>query len=145
MKKFEFKLQKVLDLREFEKKQAQIELGKVTARVNEIQEKLNAIASQKINVSSQMKDLSGFDNYYNCQQYFIFLDNKKEEFLQEMAKAELVVEEKRKVFMEASTNVKVLEKLKEKKLSDWKKEKNREEDREMEELISSKYLNKEDL
>ncbi len=139
MKKFVFKLQKVLDLREFEKKQAQIELGKATAQVNRIQEKLNAVASQKVNLANQMKEAVGLKNYYACQQYTIFLDKKKEEFLEEMAKAELVLEEKRKIFLEASTNVKVMEKLKEKKLSDWKKEKSKEEEKEVEELVAAKF------
>ncbi len=139
MKKFVFKLQKVLDLREFEKKQAQIELGKATAQVNLIQEKLNAVASQKVNLANQMKEADGLQNYYACQQYTIFLDKKKEEFFEEMAKAELVLEEKRKIFLEASTNVKVMEKLKEKKLSDWKKEKSKEEEKEVEELVAAKF------
>lgn len=140
MKKFEFKLQKVLDLREFEKKQAQIELGKATAEVNRIQDLLDAVASQRINMQNSLKENSGFEFYAKSQQYFIFLDQKKEQFLEEMARAELVVEQKREIFLEASKNVKVLEKLKEKKLVEYKKESLKQEEKEREEMVNEKLL-----
>ena len=47
MKKFKFSLEKVLSLREFEEKQAQIELGKAQSVVNDINEQLKFIASER--------------------------------------------------------------------------------------------------
>ncbi|MCL2130131.1 MAG: flagellar export protein FliJ, partial [Treponema sp.] len=52
----------------------------------------------------------------------IRLDNLKEQLLKEAAMAELKVEEAREIFMEASRERKVLDKLKEKRQKEYRKE-----------------------
>lgn len=139
MAKFVFNLQKVLDLREFEKHQAEIEMGKANAEVLRIQEKLDTIASQKINLTQMLDSGASFEDYASSQNYFIFLDQKQEEALEEMAQAQMVLEEKREILMEAMQNVKVLEKLKEKKRQDFKKEMQKKEQLEVEEISYTRF------
>lgn len=140
MGKFVFSLQKVLDLRDFEKRQAEIELGKASAEVNRIQSELDAIASQKINVRNAVDASDDLNMYTQCQAYFMFLDQKKEKALEEMARAQLVYEEKREIFSEAMKDLKAMEKLRDKKKEQWLKEMNLIEENENEEIVSSRIM-----
>lgn len=139
MKRFTFNLQKVLDLRNFEMEQAELELGKANAEVNRIQKQLDTIASQRVNVSKQIAGTKDFSLYSNANQYFTFLDKKKEQFLEEIAQAQLVADEKREILKEKMQKVKVLEKLKEKKIAEWKKESLKEEELSMDDVVTAKY------
>lgn len=139
MKKFSFTLQKVLDLREFEKKQAQTELGKAVAVETKIQNTLDLIAEQRvksIKAADQMRDIKSL---YNVNQYFQLLNQRKEIMLEELTKAKVVTEEKREVMREAMKKVKVLETLKEHRKDAWKKQVQLEEDNEIDELVTSRY------
>lgn len=140
MAKFEFSLQKVLDLRDFEKRQAEIELGKANADVMRIQNELDIIASQKINVRNAVDSSDDLTMYTQSQNYFRFLDQKKEKALEEMTRAQMVYEEKREIFSEAMKNLKALEKLKEKKKEQWVHDMNLIEESENEEIVSSRIL-----
>ena len=46
MKRFQFSMQKILDLRKFEQQQAEAELGKANAEVARIQRELDSIAQK---------------------------------------------------------------------------------------------------
>jgi flagellar FliJ protein len=54
--------------------------------------------------------------------YILRLDMEIERLMEQAAKAELAVEEKRAAYLEASKELKVLEKLKEKKEKQYRKE-----------------------
>lgn len=139
MKKFSFTLQKILDLREFEKKQAQTELGKAVAVETKIQNTLDLIAEQRvksIKAADQMRDIKSL---YNVNQYFQLLNQRKEIMLEELTKAKVVTEEKREVMRESMKKVKVLETLKEHRKEAWKKQVQLEEDNEIDELVTSRY------
>lgn len=134
-------MQKVLDLREFEKKQAEAELSKAIAEENRIEETLKMVASQKaqtISASNEMKDISGL---YGANQFMRLLEQRKETLLQELTEAQMITEQKREVMREAMQKVKVLEKLKENRLKDWKKESLREEENVIDEIVTSKGNN----
>lgn len=140
MAKFVFSLQKILDLRDFEKRQAEIELGKAAAEVNRIQSELDAIASQKINVRNAVDSSDDLNMYTQSQAYFMFLDQKKEKALNEMAQAQMVFDEKREIFTEAMKDLKAMEKLRDKKKEQWLKEMNLIEENENEEIVSSRIM-----
>ena len=107
-------MEKILELRRFEQSQAEAELGKVNAQIAQIQQKLEAIAVKKISSTKEFNTDSNIMVMNQLQNYFYMLDQKKEECLEEMAKLELVAEEKREAVRKCMQNVKVLEKLKEK-------------------------------
>ena len=54
--------------------------------------------------------------------YILRLEHEAERLMEEAAQAELVVEEKRKLYIEASRELKVMEKLKEKRSTEYRKE-----------------------
>lgn len=139
MKKFNFSLQKVLDFREFQKKQAEAELGKAAAEEAKIQNTIDSITAsyaQSVKIADGTRDIAGL---LYAQNYFKLLNQQKEEALMELAQAQTVTEEKRDQMREAMKNCKVLENLRDKRKSDWKKENLRAEEIEIDDIVTSKY------
>ena len=142
MKKFVFSMEKILDLREYEEKQAQIELGKAIADAEKIRQQVNFVAIEKAKMLSM--DISGTSTNERLvhENYLVRLDRQKEILLEELAAAELIVEEKRAVFAEALKKRKVLSNLKEKQLQQYKKEKQLEEDNIVDDIVTSRFKSK---
>lgn len=142
MKKFVFSMEKILDLREYEEKQAQIELGKAIADAEKIRQQLNFVAIEKAKMLSM--DISGtsINERLVHENYLVRLDRQKEILLEELAAAELIVDEKRAVFAEALKKRKVLSNLKEKQLQQYKKEKQLEEDNIVDDIVTSRFKSK---
>lgn len=138
MKKFKFSMEKILNLREFEQKQAEIELGKANAKVSQIQNLLNEIAKNKI-LATQENDSqnSDFLAKSKSQIYLNFLEQKKEEYLKQLVEAQMIAEQKREIVKQAMQKVKVLQKLQESKRLQWKKEMEKEEELNNEDISTS--------
>ena len=66
--------------------------------------------------------------------YILRLEQEAERLMEEAAKAELVVEEKRGLYIEASRELKVMEKLKEKRKVEYRKEMLAAEGRELDDM-----------
>ena len=122
MKRFAFSMQKILDIREFTERQAQIELGRAVAEVNRINGELEAVAQEKHRmVKLDMKNTS-INEFLVYENYLKRLDITKERLLEELAAAQLVVDEKRAVFTEAMKQRKILSNLREKQYLQYKKD-----------------------
>ena len=136
MKKFSFELEKILEFRNFEKQEAEVELAKALSKENEIKSNLEMIAKQMI-ISNQSVDKSGsFDDVIAQSRYNNLLNHQKEELLQELTQANLITEEKRSVLAECMKKTVALEKLKEKRKEEWKTAYNYEEAEEIDEASS---------
>lgn len=135
-------MQKILDFREFQEKQAELELGKANAEVARIQNELNAVAQQRVNVTKEVDGSNDIALYASAQNYFKFLKQKEEQYLEEMAQAQLVAEEKKKIVREAMQKVKVLDKLKEKKRAEWQEEYLQQEELAMDDVVTAQYNGK---
>ena len=122
MKKFSFSMQKILDLRIFEQRQAEMELGKANAEVARIQGELESIARRKVSTIKNFDTNTDFLIQAEIQSFFFMLEQKKEKFLEELATAQIAADEKREVVRQAMQKVKVLEKLQENKFRQWKKD-----------------------
>ena len=138
MKKFKFSLEKVLSLREFEEKQAQIELGKAQSVVNDLNEQLKFIASERLKSNESRSKSSDLTFLMSIENYINGLDYKKEKLIEELAQAQIILEEKRAIVVEAIKKRKSLEKLKEKQFESYKKEYNKEEEKILDEISTSK-------
>ena len=114
MKKFKFSLEKVLSLREFEQNQAQIELGKAQSVVNDLNNQIKFIALEIVKSNESRANSTDLNFLLSIENYVNGLNYKKEILLEELAKAQLVLEEKRAIVVEAIKKRKSLEKLKEK-------------------------------
>jgi flagellar FliJ protein len=141
MKKFKFSLEKVLSLREFEQNQAQIELGKAQSVVNDLNNQIKFIALEIVKSNESRANSTDLNFLLSIENYVNGLNYKKEILLEELAKAQLVLEEKRAIVVEAIKKRKSLEKLKEKQLEEYKKQYNLEEEKILDEISTSKFSN----
>lgn len=139
MKKFNFSLQKVLDFRQFEKKQAEAELSKAIAEETKIQDKLDMIAEAHISNVKAADTVTSVSDMLSVQNYFRLLNQQKEEALVSLAQAQVITEEKREVMRQAMKNCKVLENLRDSRKAEWKKENLKTEENEVDDIVTSKW------
>ncbi len=140
MKKFSFGLQKVLNLREFQENQAKEELGRVISIANKLQNELETIAMERVQTRRSSGTVFNANEFLAIENYVNRLDLRKDEVIEELAQTELIIEEKRKIFSEAMKNRKVISKLREKQLKDWKKAYQKEEELFIDDVVNSKFL-----
>ena len=86
-----------------------------------------------------IRSLMTVENYVNR------LDLRKEELLEQLAAAELTIEEKRKSFTAAMQKRSVLDKLKEKQFAQWRKESMSAEENALEDAVYGAKYTKENL
>ncbi len=139
MKRFSFSMQKILDIREFAERQAQIELGRAVAEVNRINGELEAVAQEKQRMLQvKLKDVS-LNEFLVHENYLKRLELTKDRLLQELAAAQLVVDEKREIFAEAMKQRKILSNLRDKQYAQYKKEALVAEDNAVDDLVTSRH------
>lgn len=140
MQKFVFNMQKILNLRKFEEKQAQAELGKAVSAETRIQDTLNLIARQNVQTVQNASGIKNPLELYNLNNYLRLLSQRKEKLLQELAQAHIETEQKREKMREAMLKVKALEKLREVRQNEWAQENRRREEKELDDIANSKQL-----
>lgn len=140
MKKFVFSLQKVLELREYEEDKAKLELGKAVAEVERLKRLLEENARNRVAANQSRKDTTDISLLLSIENYIIGLDAKKEKLLEELTMAQMVFEEKRDLYTKALQDREVLSKLKEKQLSEYKKEVLKEEENALDDIVKNKEL-----
>lgn len=138
MKKFDFSLEKIQNLREFKKKQAEIELGKAVQEESKIQNTLNLIAESKVQTISAADQMRDINSLYSAQQYFVYLEQQKEIALENLTRAKVLTEEKREIMKKCMKDCKVIENYKEVKYAEWKKEMLKEEENNIDDIVTSK-------
>jgi flagellar FliJ protein len=126
VKRFKFNLEKVLELRQYGEQEAKNELGRAIGILNSIENKIkqNAVVHSQaarerfegINAADGASSMMAWDSY------ILRLEQEAERLMEEAAQAELAVEEKRNLYLEASRELKVMEKLKEKREAEYRKE-----------------------
>ena len=122
MKAFAFRLEKILNFRKFNEDEAKIELGRAVGVLAGLESRIRSLAEERTRAAAAQ--FSPGNTSVDIQQYMYYLirlDNTKEQLLKEAAMAELKVEEARNVFIEASRERKVLDKLKEKQFKEYRK------------------------
>jgi len=123
MKPFSFGLEKLLKLRIYREDEAKIELGRAVGVLTDIENRIQAVGHERYKASADQ--FNPENTMVQIRQYTLYimkLDYTKEQLLKDAARAELKVEEARAVFLEASRERKVLDKLKEKQQKEYRKE-----------------------
>lgn len=139
MKRFRYSLQKILDLRSFQLKQAEIELGKINAQIAAEHRQLKLIASQRLSIQASMDASDDITSFANGHGYIVFLNQKKEACEERLALLQIEAEKKKELVREAMKKEKVLERLKEHRLENWKNETQKEEEMVTDDVVTSKY------
>lgn len=122
MKRFSFNLQKLLQLREFEEKNAKTALAAAVSEAERIKNELKSIAVERVRVNKTRNENVDTLFLITLEHYVNRLDVRKEELLENLAEAELLIEQRRAVFAAAMQKRSVLDKLKEKQYLSWRKE-----------------------
>jgi len=137
MKKFGFSLQKVLQLRKFREEECKIELGQAVSNLNMIENDIKKTAVKRQDAASRRfnaaQEIGAWENY------IIRLDQEAARLMEKAAQAEIIVEEKRALYLEAAKDLKTLEKLKEKREKEHRKETLDYQMAEIDDLTASRY------
>lgn len=120
MKRFSFSLQKLLDLRAFREKQAELELGRANSARDAIKLELDEVAQKRVSAAMERRGALPVQDLISIERYITRLDVRKEKLLEDLAAAELVVEKRRAEYLEASKDRQVISKLREKKEGVWR-------------------------
>jgi len=139
MKKFKYNLENVLQLKRFNEEESRMALGLAISILNDIENRIKDTAVRLHYAATEMiHDTSQMLIWNN---YIIRLEMEKEKLLEQAAQAEIIVEEKRTLYMEAFKEMKMMEKNREKKLKEYKREVSLEEMDEVDDVFAAKRHN----
>jgi len=137
MKRFNFNLQKILKLRKFREEACKIELEQALGVLNMIENDIKATAVKRHNAAAQR--FADVNEAGMWDIYILRLDQETERLMERAARAQIVVEEKRAKYLEASRALKALEKLKEKREKEYRKESADYEMAEIDDLTAARF------
>ncbi|GHU01671.1 hypothetical protein FACS1894147_01960 [Spirochaetia bacterium] len=122
MKRFNFSLEKLLEMRKFRERETEIELGRTMGILQNIEHRLKDLAIQLSSAADErFLPQNTLDVIQSYDAFISRLELTREDLLKEAAEAEAKVEEARLVYLEASRDRKVLDKLKERQQKEYKK------------------------
>lgn len=139
MKRFRFSMQKILDLRTFEQKNAEIELGKALAAETAIQRKIESLSQGAAAAAVAANGSVDFEYIRSTSSYIVLLKSQIYEQTVRLAEAKVVSEQKRSVLVKAIEKKKVLEKLRDKKLEAYKKAMLKAEETALDDVVTGRY------
>jgi flagellar FliJ protein len=136
VKRFKFGLEKVLKLRQHNEHEARVELGRAIGILAGIENEIKRNAETRagaiherfagLNSSDgSAADSTGYGGTLSMHAWDAYINRLEQEadrLMEEAAQAELVVEEKRNLYIEASRELKVMENLKERREKEHRKE-----------------------
>ena len=143
MAKFVFNMQGLLNIKEKLEEQSKTEYGKA---LNKLEKEKNILLnlenSKKQNIVNFRESINkGVKPNYikNINQFISLIDKKIEEQIENINKAEEIVEQKRLILLNAMKERKVLEALKEKEKENYFREELKKEQKIIDEIVSYKY------
>jgi len=143
MKKFQFSLQKLLDIRTFREKEAETNLGRAVAAREAIVLRLAEIAQEEIKTRRSLWDslktaaeLSLHENYLER------LHNDREKQEKALVEAELIIEKMRKIYIKAHQERLIVSKLRERKEGEWKTEGMKQQDAVLDDIVNAREYKK---
>ncbi|MBF0312317.1 MAG: flagellar export protein FliJ [Oligoflexia bacterium] len=144
MKKFKFRLDSVLRLREFEEYKEMIELGKINQEMKTMSDKISDIDSEISRAYEiQEKDMrQGSISASDLQIYGEWIDNYRAlvDFMKkEHEKIQERYQEKLEDVVKKKNKVKMLKKLKAKALNEYRKDYNYDESNQIEDIVSMNF------
>ena len=143
MKKFHFRLQKLLDLRTFREKEAETALGRAIAERDAISLQLAELAQKELTARMSLQRSSGtIADFAAHGNYLERLHLEREKQLTALTQAEIRIEEMRKHYIKAHQERLIVTKLKDKKQAYWKKDMQRQQDILLDDIINAQEYRK---
>jgi flagellar FliJ protein len=137
MKRFTFRLEKVLQLRKFKENECKLILGQAISVLNKIENDIKITATRHHTAVEQRFVIPA--DMVSWDAYILRLEQEAERLAQRAAQAELVVEEKRALYIEAQKDLKAIEKLKEKRQKEYRKDMMNYQMTEVDDTTSARY------
>ncbi len=139
MKKFSFRLEKVLKLRDSQREISKIELSKKASEYLSEVNRLNELKRSKLDVVSEISKRDTSFEYRQLAESYIVSNEKLQKLqLEDVKKKERPYTEALKDYIEKDVNVKVLEKYKEKLFNEYNREVLKEEQKVVDDIIGGK-------
>jgi len=141
MKRFQFNLEKILELRTYHERQSELKLAEATGRCNSLRREIHECGVRKREVFSE-RSFTGRD-----MSSFLFVEHYTRRMTEHAARLQMELEktEKRRrqmqlEFLEASKKRKILSKLKERKQEMYYREELKAEQKNIDDISSSMYI-----
>ena len=143
MKKFQFTLQKLLDIRTFREKEAETNLGRAVAAREAIILRLTDIAQEEIKTRRSLgSSLKTSEELTLHENYLTRLHTDREKQEKALLEAELVVEKMRKLYIKAHQERLIVSKLRERKEVEWKAEGLKQQDAILDDIVNAREYKK---
>lgn len=139
MKRFQFELEDILRFRKFERRQAEMALGKALEAERGIQSELDALAAHLAAVERGTAGATDFDAITAASRFYDFSESRKEALLEKMAAAKLVTEEKRGALKEIMQKTDALERLRTDRQEEYGRDAEREESDAADDLVTARF------
>ena len=143
MKKFQFTLQKLLDIRAFREKEAETNLGRAVAAREAIVMRLAEIAQEEAktlrSLWGSLKTAAELNLHENYLERLRIEREKQEKALLE---AEFIVEKMRKLYIKAHQERLIVSKLRERKEVEWKAEGLKQQDAILDDIVNAREYRK---
>lgn len=121
MRRFRFSLDKLHKLREQDEKEAELALARVNAALQEAEEELSSLARREHGARSERYAGSVAD-MLRSQHYLTRLGKERDDCLERLAKITLELEAKREAWIQARAETQALEKLRDRKKAEHRKD-----------------------
>lgn len=121
MKKFSFKFEKILNLRQFAEEEAKLDLARAVSKVSELENDLAETIKKRDEVQKYINS-DDYNSVFYVMSYVERMQYEQRALEGQIAEANSVVAQKQSVLTEAIKQRKVLSSLKERNLQDYKKE-----------------------
>ncbi|MGP1577286.1 MAG: flagellar export protein FliJ [Treponema sp.] len=139
MKAFHFKLEKLLALRAFKEKEAEIALARAVSARDAIILNLQKIAERELTTRKNFESDSynTLADFTILEHYLIRLYAEKEQQITALAQAELTIEQERAHYIQAHKDRLIMTKLREKKEAQWKADVLKEQDNIIDDMVNT--------
>jgi len=135
MRRFRFNLEKLLELRAFHERKAEMALAEKAGICALLDEEMREVAGSRARAGREMfAPGRGLEDYRAATLYILRLDRDRERLIRELAEAELAREAARVVYVEKRMGRESLEKIKERRQDEYYRLAEREETKALDDL-----------
>ncbi|MDR2602644.1 MAG: flagellar export protein FliJ [Spirochaetaceae bacterium] len=134
MKKFVFNLEKILQLREWNEKEARNRLVEAAGVLSDIENKILKNMEEREFASAENFGQTSVESFTAYNYYLLRLQKEKESLIKEKEAAEIKVEEERENWRNRNSEKSALESLKKRRFEEYKKNVIKEEEKELNDI-----------
>jgi len=143
VKRFSFSLDKVLELRSYAEKDAEIALAKANGELSALEQRMAELAQERVAVAAdRFSPGRSIAEIRNAELYLLRLERDAASLTEAAAKAALVVEAAQEAFIEARRDREVIDKLKSRRFKEYRKSALSEEAAALDDISSGRYARK---